>query len=542
MKKMSTFVLSSLLLVIFSMTSFGSVNEKVDFRNIPHIQLPADVKDVLHQFSSMSKDRRAQTRVLKQLIMMNDTPLMAVVYQVYVGGTWQNVTRALFSVGVDWEELERLINEFENLDRIVTTPTLGLGFLLDLFQFVFPSDFYMLFQEWDGGAWNDVAQILTFPDAQGRVGTINFQNQQGGIWVDTFVFLFSYNTNDAITAIEMKAWIEGVFKSALKLDVAYDTNGFMTQNIMSAWIAAVWQPLLQILYTRDERGNSIEELLQIAGVMGQWFDAERWEYEYDDRDNMTSALYQTQSMGKPSAESSSMAWVNVSWDHFTYEVNNLVEHVQQNFEDNTWVNAWKELFSYNTEDQEIAWLMQVWEDGDWVNSLQDSTYYNAEENVERIISQTWQNNVWANLMQTLFTYASPMPTEMLVQIWQNNQWMNSERFLFDYNPADTPVAEDFLEGDALPTTFSMANYPNPFNPATTIRFVLVNSTDVSLSVYDINGRLVKSLIDGKRHAAGAHAVHWDGTNQSGGQAASGVYLYRIDAGDVHHIQRCILMK
>ncbi|HCT51713.1 MAG TPA: glycoside hydrolase, partial [Balneola sp.] len=66
------------------------------------------------------------------------------------------------------------------------------------------------------------------------------------------------------------------------------------------------------------------------------------------------------------------------------------------------------------------------------------------------------------------------------------------------------------------------NYPNPFNPSTTISYTLDSSTNVSLSVYDITGRKVATLVNG-RQTAGAQEVRFDASS-----LASGVYIYRLE--------------
>jgi hypothetical protein len=89
----------------------------------------------------------------------------------------------------------------------------------------------------------------------------------------------------------------------------------------------------------------------------------------------------------------------------------------------------------------------------------------------------------------------------------------------------------------LPTTYSLhQNYPNPFNPTTTIRYSIPNAARVTLSVYDISGRLVTTLVDGWRDA-GAHEVTFDASD-----LVSGIYLYRLEAGDFSAAGKMALMK
>ncbi len=76
----------------------------------------------------------------------------------------------------------------------------------------------------------------------------------------------------------------------------------------------------------------------------------------------------------------------------------------------------------------------------------------------------------------------------------------------------------------------LGNHPNPFTSHTTVTFTLSRPSDVSLEIYDLAGRKVKSLSSGHR-AAGSHRLTWDGTNEAGRRVASGVYFLRLATGD-----------
>jgi len=78
----------------------------------------------------------------------------------------------------------------------------------------------------------------------------------------------------------------------------------------------------------------------------------------------------------------------------------------------------------------------------------------------------------------------------------------------------------------IPDRFYLAqNYPNPFNPQTTIRYKLAETAQISLQIFDVRGRLVSSLQHEKLHEAGEFSVKWNGKNDSGQLAASGIYFY-----------------
>ena len=97
--------------------------------------------------------------------------------------------------------------------------------------------------------------------------------------------------------------------------------------------------------------------------------------------------------------------------------------------------------------------------------------------------------------------------------------------------ANSPVATSNDEFDSLPEAFSLnGNFPNPFNPTTTISYELSNAGQVNLVVYDILGRQVISLVNGQL-PAGEYESTWNGLDANGNVVPSGTYLYRLTFGE-----------
>ena len=95
---------------------------------------------------------------------------------------------------------------------------------------------------------------------------------------------------------------------------------------------------------------------------------------------------------------------------------------------------------------------------------------------------------------------------------------------------------------AVPDAFALyANYPNPFNPTTTIRYDLKESVDVKLEIYNVLGEKVRTLVNA-REAAGRKKVVWDGRNDRGQVVSSGIYIYRLQAGDFVQSRKMMLLK
>jgi len=117
-----------------------------------------------------------------------------------------------------------------------------------------------------------------------------------------------------------------------------------------------------------------------------------------------------------------------------------------------------------------------------------------------------------------------------------SDWCNNPRSF----ASPTGIAE--IQSDNLPAEFGLSqNFPNPFNPATNIRFALPRLSNVTLDIYNIEGRRVKRLVDGQ-YSAGVYNVTWDGQNEQGNDVATGVYFYRLEAGEYVASKKMLLLK
>jgi hypothetical protein len=124
-------------------------------------------------------------------------------------------------------------------------------------------------------------------------------------------------------------------------------------------------------------------------------------------------------------------------------------------------------------------------------------------------------------------------------------WTQQSSINFRIRPIVTSTSGlSGISGDALqrPLVFRLEkNYPNPFNPSTTIKYEIPVGGNVRLEVFDLLGRLVTTLVNTAQNA-GAYSVRWDGTSDSGAQVASGVYFYRLQSGKFIKSERMLFVK
>ncbi|MCZ6674182.1 MAG: T9SS type A sorting domain-containing protein [Verrucomicrobia bacterium] len=110
-------------------------------------------------------------------------------------------------------------------------------------------------------------------------------------------------------------------------------------------------------------------------------------------------------------------------------------------------------------------------------------------------------------------------------------------FLLRIAPAPVSVRDSFV-----PQGYSLAqNYPNPFNPETIIRYQLPIESEVKLSIYNVLGHKIRTLAKEKKNA-GFYDVTWDGRDHAGIQVATGVYVYRMQAGDFVEVKKLMLLR
>ncbi len=111
-----------------------------------------------------------------------------------------------------------------------------------------------------------------------------------------------------------------------------------------------------------------------------------------------------------------------------------------------------------------------------------------------------------------------------------------------YGEGTIASVNDVSESPEIPGEFALSqNYPNPFNPTTEIYFELPEASPVRVDVYDILGRLVRTLIE-RNMTAGRYSVGWDGLDDCGTPVGAGVYFYRLNAGKHTQVKKMAMLR
>ena len=198
-----------------------------------------------------------------------------------------------------------------------------------------------------------------------------------------------------------------------------------------------------------------------------------------------------------------------------------------------------------------AWtdsLLFAWESADHIYGGGDITYYSeftGDLGNIFLMPVKLTDNVWKIPYHHIKKYMDDANIAKATGTWDiwstdgaSNIWSANGPFTLAIDASALSVEN----GDILPDQFELhANFPNPFNPTTSINYDLPENASVSLMIYDIMGREIKHLVNEAQNA-GFKAIMWDGTNNFGQQVGTGMYLYQIKAGSFTQTRKMLLMK
>ena len=230
-------------------------------------------------------------------------------------------------------------------------------------------------------------------------------------------------------------------------------------------------------------------------------------------------------------------WVDLSRSTYTYDgANNMLSHCDEFWSNGQWLQYCRYTYTYDGSNDILSELGEVGLSGQWRNDYRRNYTYDAQGNLNSFWHYYWFNSSWTP------TEDDPAPGRGMrvpYTLGVTDRAGNS----YSYTGYSVTLTRELIVTGAAsqtgnaPAGYSLShNYPNPFNPSTTIKFELPKSSVVRLSVYDILGREVAVLVN-ERREAGVYEVKFDGSN-----LASGVYFYRLTAGDFVSTKRMLVLR
>ena len=193
------------------------------------------------------------------------------------------------------------------------------------------------------------------------------------------------------------------------------------------------------------------------------------------------------------------------------------------------MNGVDTLYAFNPDNRMITHFIHLPYQADGQYGTTNGNDWGEEDNG----LSTIENNLTWNLVwwETQFIQGDYITIEYLGPL--------SIEDIYVFNPNDGLYSNN---DNIIPTDYSLnQNYPNPFNPVTTFQYDLPEDALVNITICDIMGRVVKTLINDQQ-TAGYKSLHWNATNDAGSPVSAGIYLYMIQAGDFRQTKKMILLK
>ena len=385
---------------------------------------------------------------------------------------------------VDWEKKRLLQYEYDANDNAIE----------------------ITIKKWDGDQW----QV-----DQKKVYVYNYQNKLIMQSLYTYqpdkdaMALTQQETYQYVPDGRYKEWIivkfdvdTGELTLGAKYTISYQ-DGFLVEWKTDYMYAGQteWQNAFRSLFSMNDE-NMREELVQ-EWVNGEYVDLEKHVSElntFSDPVNKTLFI-------KQNGE-----WTNCR--HYTYKYNDmarLTEKCVQQWQDNSWTNVDSLNKNYNAQGKCIESTEYLWNDGAWqlAGGTKTECCYDGMACLSNEVCYQFTDNDWKKFQRTSYTYGHTVS-----------------------------VTKD----SNVPQTFELSNYPNPFNPQTTISFQLLSPNPVSLRIFNISGQEIKTLFDQDFLSSGLYKYVWNGTDNNGQNMPSGIYIYRLQVANQLLSRQCILLK
>jgi len=167
------------------------------------------------------------------------------------------------------------------------------------------------------------------------------------------------------------------------------------------------------------------------------------------------------------------------------------------------------------------------------------------DHVNVALPEGWQMqwSVVENELRVAMAGATPLPSGSVAAIMVRLKNRESRlSFSTDAMLNENSQSLGAVEIAAVPTEFALQlNYPNPFNPSTTIKYQIANDASVNLDIWNLQGQKIRTLV-GKEQKSGYYSVVWDGRNDAGQTVSTGLYLYRVQAGSFVATHKMLMIK
>lgn len=374
---------------------------------------------------------------------------------------------------------------------------------------------FELFQKWDGIKWVNFKNWTYGYDSDGNVISELRKSWKESSWVNQVQTNFTHDSDNMMISYVLQVWSDNQWINHLKRTNNYNFYGDLIFVLYESWSDSLWKYHSHESFIYDLNGNLTLHLKESPPVNIKWVYKERLTYNYD-------------SLGlKVSFKSESMTPF-----------------------DNEWLNGAQYTYNYDSIGNMTSYIFESWK-GEWSKETRSTYKYGSNEKLSHVLIDSWRDEKWDTLGRVNYNYDSNRNmTYALAEAWYDDNWISWDYILdftdsygreHDFFGREISVFYSTItdvdgEDDIIPKYLLMQNYPNPFNPITTISYSISRSTFVNLSVYNLLGEEVSSLVN-KVQKMGSHEVEFDASSLT-----SGVYFYTLKTDNFVETKKLLLIK
>lgn len=366
------------------------------------------------------------------------------------------------------------------------TPDLPMPFSEGADTYVIQEVFCEMF-ETTNNTWNNETLTQHFYTSAGKIDTIYTQNWWNGNWND-------FNRSSYFYDPQNGRLIERIFESTV--------------------ITGSWQNVSRSTREYDSQGRDSIVTNESWGNLG-WELSNRQVYTYDNLNRFIEIQFE-------SWDDFSNTWAVMSRNEYIYNgnTNQLSEIISRSWSGTQWDNLSRNVYTYTGAGNFDEIIIQIWFSNDWFNNTRFGYSYDTSDYLIQVDHQQWDNvSTWNDFIRTLYTNdTNGLEIMSLEEFWVSNTWIGNERCTNTWQMLVTGIENPSA---AIIDNYDLHNYPNPFNPETTISFTLPAAEQVTLKVYNLLGQEVATLLEGVKES-GSHQIKFQAND-----LPSGIYFYQL---------------
>ncbi|MFA6978155.1 MAG: T9SS type A sorting domain-containing protein [Ignavibacteriaceae bacterium] len=395
-------------------------------------------------------------------------------------------------------------------------------------------------QQWMGDNWVSTQMTVTTLDTSNwtMIGIYSFNSPQTG-WVNQAKYEYHFKITGTILGfLQLKSYTfsDNNWKLQGQVDYTYDANNFLISSDQQMDFGAGLMPYGKVTYTNNSVGRPLTETNEQLNFSTFTMENHR-KFTY-----MYNLSNQEELQTEIRADWKNNQWMDTLKTSYARNSKLLptIEMEQAYINPTTLQNINRYEFSYDGTDSYVTVsLYKYWDTNanSWVESQKFNYTYSATNKVVTKVGQQMFQNVWKDNDRTTNSYnVDDHITKELNESYLGSSWVNQAQSLYSYNPT---AVED---GAMTVNNFELSdNFPNPFNPTTTINYELAAAGFVTLKVFDILGNEVAQLVN-EYKTAGKYQTSFDAKNISSQQLTSGTYFYRLQTDGKFITKKMMLLR